>query len=30
MLHTCAADVIRLAMVEGLDAHANSIKIRQG
>ena len=30
MLHSCAADVIRLAMVEGLDAHANSIKIRQG
>ena len=30
MLHSCSADVIRLAMVEGLDAHANSIKIRQG
>jgi histidinol dehydrogenase len=29
MLSYCAADVIRLAMTEGLDAHANSVRIRQ-
>jgi histidinol dehydrogenase len=28
MLNCCAADIIKLAMTEGLDAHANSIRIR--